>query len=105
MRLINLEKIHDIDVYRWLDENIPEITQYQKREMREREIVRFNSIYFMRERKKTKNVFLRFSIIFILPVFLLLLLGIPFYYFATGEWGYKHGMMKWYSKWVNSCGL
>ena len=104
MRLFDLEKVWDVDVERWLEKSIPELTSYQKERIRNDEIVRFAPFYFMRRTKKVNNILTRFSVIFLLPVFILLIIGIPFNFFITGKWGYSE-KMRWYGKWVHSCGL
>jgi hypothetical protein len=105
MNLINLQKVSDYRVQEWLEKNIKELTPYQKQRIHDDKIIRFAPFYFMERRKKTNNILLRFSIIFMLPVFLLLIIGLPFNFFITGSWGYSDGKMRWYSKWIASCGL
>ncbi len=105
MNLIDLEKVSDYKVEEWIEKSIPNLTDYQKQVIRDKEIVRFSPYYFMVRRKKTNNIFIRFTILFMLPVLLLLIIGLPFNYFITGSWGYKSERMKWYGRWVNSCGF
>lgn len=105
MKIINLQKVSDYKIEEWLEKNIKNLTPYQKEWIRNEEIVRFAPFYFMQRRKKTKNILLRFSIIFMFPIFLLLIIGLPFNFFITGNWGYNYEKMKWYSKWATSCGL
>jgi hypothetical protein len=105
MNLINLKKVSDYQVQEWLEKKIRELTPYQKKCIRDEQIIRFAPFYFMERRKKTNNILLRFTIIFILPVLLLLFIGLPFNFFITGTWGYGYEKMKWYSKWTSSCGL
>ena len=73
--------------------------------IRDYEIVRFAPFQFMKRRKKTNNVLMRLSIILMLPIFILLIIGLPFNYFITGNWGYCPEDLKWYSKWVTNCGF
>jgi hypothetical protein len=105
MKLINLRRVNDYKVEEWLNKNIPELTAYQKQKIRENEIVRSAPFYFMERREKTNNILLRFSIIVMVPVFILLMLGLPFNYFITGRWGYNYDKLKWYSKWTTLCGF
>jgi hypothetical protein len=105
MKLINLKRVDDYNVEKWLENSIPDLTEHQKQCIENDEIIRFAPFYFMEKRKKTSNVFLRFTIIFMLPVIILLILGLPFNYFITGRWGYNDKMLKWYSNWTSSCGL
>lgn len=104
MRLINLKKVWDHKVIKWIEDSIPELTPYQKQRIRSDEIVRFAPFYFMEENKKVKNVALRFSIIAMPIVLLLLITGLPFNFFVTGNWGYGK-KIQWYGKWVSSCGI
>jgi hypothetical protein len=103
MKLINLKKVSDYKVNEWLEKTIPELTPYQKQKIYNNEIVRFAPFYFYERRKKVNNILLRFSIIFILPVLLVLIISLPFNFFITGDWGYSN--IDWYSKWLNNCGL
>lgn len=105
MNLINLKKVEDYRVQDWLESHIKDLTPYQKEWIRNEEIVRFAPFEFMERRKKINNVFLRLSIVFMLPVLLVLIIGLPFNFFATGSWGYDYEKIKWYSKWVSACGL
>jgi hypothetical protein len=105
MNLVNLKRVSDYQVIDWLESHIKDLTPYQKEWIRNQEIVRFAPFYFMERRKKVNNIFLRFTIIFMLPVLLLLIIGLPFNFFITGYWGYSDNKMRWYSKWVSACGL
>jgi hypothetical protein len=105
MDLVNLKKVDDFDVEKYLEKNIPDLTNYQKQKIHDNEIVRFAPFYFMERKKKTNSILLRFTIIFMLPVLFLLIIGLPFNFFIKGSWGYDHKKLKWYSKWVGSCGL
>jgi len=104
MRLYDLQKVWDSDVVKWLEDSIPELTAYQKEKIRDNEIVRFAPFYFMERTKKVNNILTRFSVIFLLPVLILLLIGLPINFFITGKWGYSE-KMRWYGKWVHACGL
>jgi hypothetical protein len=103
MRLIDLVEERDYLVEKWLLKKIPELTTYQKQRICDDEIIRFAPFQFMKRTKKTKNIIMRFSIIFMLPVLFILVLLLPFNYFITGTWGYPS--LKWYGKWTNACGL
>ena len=63
----------------------------------------FAPFYFYKSRKKTNNIFVRLSVIFIPVAFIILVAGIPFNFFVTGNWGYKK--VDWFSKWATACGL
>ena len=104
MRLYDLQKVWDSDVVKWLEDNIPELTAYQKEKIRDKEIVRFAPFYFMKRTKKVNNILTRFSVVLLLPVLILLIIGLPINFFITGKWGYSE-KMRWYGKWVSACGL
>lgn len=104
MRLYDLQEVRNSDVVKWLENSIPELTVYQKQKIRDNEIVRFAPFYFMEHTKKVNNVLTRFSVIFILPVLIILIIGLLFNFFITGKWGYSE-KMRWYGKWVHACGL
>lgn len=103
MKLINLKRTSDWEVIKWLEKSIPELTAYQKQKIRDNEIVRFAPFYFYERRKKVNNVFVRLSVIFVPIAWILLVVGIPFNFFATGKWGYSK--IEWFSKWTSACGL
>lgn len=105
MNLVNLKKVSDREVRMWLEDSIKDLSPYQREYIRDKEIIRFAPFYFMEKREKVNNVLLRFTILFILPVLLVLIVGLPFNFLITGCWGYDHNKMKWFSKWVSSCGL
>jgi len=103
MNLINLKKVSDYDVMNWLERKIPDLTDRQKRIMRDSEMVRFAPFDFMERRKKVNNVWLRLTIV-VMPIVLLgLIASLPFNFIITGKWGYDR--VEWYSKWVSKCGL
>jgi hypothetical protein len=105
MNLINLKKVNNFEVERWLERSIKDLTPYQKERLSDDEIIRFAPFYFMERRQKTDNILMRFSILFIIPVFIFILIGLPINYFITGSWGYNYEKMRWFSKWVSACGL
>lgn len=105
MKLHDLEKAHDFDVKEWLYSSIPNLTNEQKWKIINDEVIRFAPFYFMKKRKKTKNVWLRFSIIFIIPVLIIFFIGLPFNYFICGRWGYDEKIGRWFRKWISDCGF
>ena len=104
MRIYALKKVWDRDVVKWIEKSIPELTPYQKEKIRDNEIIRFAPFYFMERTKKVESIWVRLSAIFLLPVLILLLVGLPFNFLITGRWGYSE-KMRWYGKWVSSCGI
>lgn len=105
MKLHNLKEASDRDVEAWLIERIPEITDYQKSKLREIEMVRYSKFYFYQKRDPIKNVWLRLTVVFMPIVWLYLFLSLPFYFIATGKWGYEYEKVKWYHAWVHAVGL
>jgi len=103
MRLLNLKKVPDYQVENWLEENIAEITKYQKERIHNDEIVRFAPFEFYERRKRVDNFLIRLSIIFLPIVWLALIFGLPFNFIGTGTWGYKK--INWFSKWTSACGV
>lgn len=103
MRLINLKRASNLEVQKWIEKSIPELTKYQKERIRDDEIVRFAPYEFYKRGKKVDNILVRLSVIFIPIVWVLLLIGLPFNFFVTGKWGY--GRIEWYCKWATACGL
>ena len=103
MKLINLKKVPNYKVEKWLENNIKEMTSYQKEWMRNKEIVRFAPFEFYERRKKVDNILVRLSVVFIPIAWILLAVGLPFNFFATGTWGYKK--LEWFGKWSSACGL
>lgn len=105
MRISNLEKAYNYEVEKWLISSIPELTYYQKEKIQENEIIRLAPFTFMKRAKKVENIMVRLSIVFIIPVLLLLIIGLPFNFIVTGSWGYDQKMIGWFGKWLRSCGL
>ena len=105
MRIVSLKECFSSDVQKWFFDNIPNITDYQKEKMREDEMIRFAPFYFMEKGKKVDNILVRFSIIFMLPVLILLIVGLPFNFFITGRWGWEYKFVRWFGKWMRACGM
>jgi len=103
--MINLKRASTSEVQSWLFSSIRDLTPYQKEWIRNEEIIRFSPFYFMKEKKKVNNIFLRLTIIFIPFVFLFLTIGLIFNFFITGVWGFSDKKIAWYSEWISSCGL
>lgn len=104
MRLFGIEKVRCYDVEKWLFDNIPELTQYQKQKIRENRVIDDAPFYFMSETKSVNNVLIRLSIFLLLPVLILLIIGLPINFLFTGRWGYSE-KMRWFGKWTHACGL
>lgn len=104
MRLLNLKQVDDFKVRNWIEKSIPELTVYQKEKIRENEIVRFAPFYFMEKGKKVNNLFLRLSIILIIPTIAIMVILLPVNFIITGNWGYSD-KSKWIGNWITKCGL
>ena len=103
MKLLNLERVSDHSVEKWLCENIKELTPYQKQCLRDDEIVRFAPFEFYKRTKRVENIFIRLTVIFLPFVWIFLFIGLPLNFIIKGRWGY--GGLKWFSKWTNACGV
>ena len=103
MRLVNLKRVSDYKVEKWLYENIVELTAYQKQRIKEDEIVRFAPFKFYERRSKVDSFLIRLTIVFIPVAWCILVISLPFHFIATGSWGYKN--LSWFSKWLRNCGL
>lgn len=101
MNLHNLQKVPDYKVKKWIEESIRELTPYQIQKMFDDEIVRFSPFEFYEERKVVSNFWIRLTIVLIPFVWLILFIGLPFKFIATGQWGYSKKMINWYDKWVS----
>lgn len=105
MKFSRLKKASDYKVQKWLEKQL-ELTSDQKRNMSEREIVRFSKFEFY-ERKQEKKVspLWRISIL-AFPIFwLILFIGLPFTMIITGKWGYGDKLYKFYNDWLSLLGL
>lgn len=105
MKLVNLKKANNLEVERWLDKSIPELTPYQRQKIRDLEIVRFAPFEFMQRIKPVSNVLIRISVIALLVTYILLVISLPLNFIITGTWGYNDRKIKWFSKWHAACGL
>lgn len=101
--LHNLEKAFDHEVRNWLEKSIPELTKYQLEKIRYDEIIRFAPFEFYKRRKKTKNFFMRLTIILYVAMWLVLFIGLPFNFIITGNWGYNK--LKWFANWGHKIGV
>ena len=104
MKLLNLEREGNYEVCKYFKENIPNLTEYQKEKLYD--VIIGAEFDYMRTRKKsTPNIWLRLSIIFLLPVVLLIIISLPFNFLITGKWGYKFDTLEWYTNWAYKCGF
>lgn len=94
-----LRQVWDGKVAKWLRENIPEITTYQKEKI-DAEFVRDMPFYLFEKRdSKQGNILWRLSLIPYLVMYVILVLGLPFNFLITGEWGYVK--IEWMMSWSN----
>ena len=103
MKMINKVRVSENEVKKWLYDNIRDLTETQKRWIRDEEIVRFAPFEFYKTPKRVTNVFYRFSVILLPIVWTLLMVLIPFKFLLTGKWGYDN--LEWWVKWVRNCGV
>ena len=106
MNFRNKKEARDYEVERWLIEEIPNITPYQKDFIR-KDFVRFSRFYFYKRKPKTNGVLRRFSVLLVPFVFLIVLLLLPINYIITGRWGFGRESAFWrkYTKWIESLNL
>ena len=104
MKLLNLQRVGNYEVCKYFKESIPNLTEYQKEKLYD--VIISAEFDYMQPRKKEKtNIWLRLSIIFLLPTVLLIIISLPFNYFITGSWGYKFKALDWYTDWASKCGF
>lgn len=105
MRLVNLRKVSEYEVYEWLKNEI-ELTERQKEYIEENEIFRFSPFYFSKKYEVKKvNPLLRLSIVLIPIVYVLLIVGMFFNFLIFGKWQYEFKYVRWFSEWLNKIGL
>lgn len=103
MQLHNLTEVDDLEIQRWLLTTIPNLTAHQKEEIKINEIVRFSKYKFYKRREKINNIWLRLTILLVIPVCIFLTIWLPFNFIITGYWGYSK--FKWLHNWIHSVGL
>jgi len=103
MKLINLKQVSDHKVNKWLEDNIAELTAYQKERIRNDEMVRWAPFKFYERRKKVDSIWIRISALFIPLAWTVLVIGLPFDFLITGTWGYNK--IDWFSNWSSACGF
>ena len=106
MNLRNKKQAWDSEVERWLIEEIPNITPYQKEFIRT-DFVRFSRFYFYKDKPKTDNILTRLTIVFVPFAFLIVLAILPFNYIITGRWGLGRDKVLWrrYTRWIESLNI
>ena len=102
MRFSSLKKASDFKVEDWLKKEL-ELSSYQISKLHQHEIVRFSPFEFYVRRDKTKNPWIRLTIVIFPIVWILLFIGLPINYLFTGRWGYSK--IEWVSKWMNILNL
>ena len=97
--LRNLEKASNYQVHKWFEENIVNLTQYQKEKMRDDEIFKFCPFQFYVEKKSSSSFLYRLSTPLFCLVWVLLACSLPINFIITGNFGYKN--LNWFEKWLN----
>ncbi|MEO0037328.1 MAG: hypothetical protein RIQ59_539 [Bacteroidota bacterium] len=106
MNLHNYEKASEYEVIEWLKQSKDlNLTDQQKSNLYNQEIIRFSPFEFYKQRERISNVWIRLSIIFYPIVWLLLFLALPFKFLIKGSWGYRTEDIKWFYKWGNNLGI
>lgn len=103
MKFLSLNKVPGHEVMQWLEEEIPELTKYQKECIRDNEIIRFSPFEFYKSPSLRGTFLWRLTIFPLMPVFFILCIGLPVKYLLTGIWGYDK--IDWYKKWTQKIGL
>jgi hypothetical protein len=102
MNLINLKEASYYEVEKWLIENIPDLTPYQKSKITDNygEFIRFSPFKFFKLIKLQKpDVWWRLTIIPFGIVFLLLIVSLPIKMLFTGTWVYEYKDIEWFINW------
>jgi hypothetical protein len=102
MKFNNLEIVPDYEVNDWLCNNIPNITPEQEDALMELIESRGNCPYYFYKKNMNKSTpLMRLTIFLIIPFTIILMLGMPFNYFLTGQFRYNEGkLMDFYQKWI-----
>ena len=103
MKMVNKVRVSEYEVEKWLYDNIRDLTETQKRWIRDDGIVGFAPFEFYETPERVTNVFYRFSIILLPIVWTSLFVLIPFKFLLTGKWGYNN--LGWWVKWLRNCGV
>lgn len=106
MKFSNLKQAFDLDVYKWLEEEL-QLTPYQKERLRNEELIRFSPYFFYEKEDKKRISFLwRITIVFYFPYFILLCIFAPLKWVCTGNRYYGRKFMDtFHNKWVRKIGL
>ena len=100
------KRTSSLKVQKWIENNIPELTAYQKETIRYDEMIRFSPFYWYEKRQKEKvNPLFRLTIIPFFVIMLILLIGLPVNFLFVGRWGYGNKMFNTLSKWQNKLGF
>lgn len=105
MSLRNYKKASDYKVRKWLEEEIPDITYQQKMKIYENEMIRFAPFEFMKRRTYVKSFWCRLTIVFVPFVLIVLLIGLPFKFIISGEWGYGSKNIACLDEWITKIGF
>lgn len=107
MKLSQLERANEWEVSKWLEENIVELTPYQKQKLSDHEVLRFSPFYFYKRSEQRKvSILWRFSII-LYPIYIIaILLFNPIKWILTGKWGYSQKFFdNFHAKWNRKMGF
>ena len=107
MEWSHLKRATQFEIKDWIEENIPELTTYQKERMRDDEMIRFSPFYFYkRAERETPNILWRLTVL-VLPVYwLTMVVSLPFNMIITGTWGYGRKFIDgFHSKWMRKIGF
>lgn len=108
MQFNQLKEATPQDVRQWIENNIPELTNYQKQEIVDEEIGRWTDelVFFKYKQSKKVKFWWRLTVIFFPFAWAMLFIGLPFNMILTGKWGYhKKFVGKFWSSWMEKLEL
>jgi len=108
MNFSQLERAQPWDVIKWIENNIPELSVYQKQTISENEVGWWtDELVFFKHKNESKVHFLwRLTVIFFPVAWILLFIGLPLNMIFTGKWGYgKFVIEKFWTPWMDKLNL
>jgi hypothetical protein len=103
MKIHRLQKATNQDVRNWIYEMVPDLTEYQKSEIRRYDLRFCLGLEFFKPRKRVNNIWWRLSGIAFPFVWLIMFIGLPVNFLFTGYWGYSK--IEWFDQWRNNLNI
>lgn len=100
MKYNNLKKVSDREIKKWIIENFPEISSYQKDWLKKSNFVEGSPYEFFENETKKVGFWIRFTMPLFFIVYLVLMLFLPINFLIKGRWNYGNlkFMQNWQSK-------